>query len=206
MNRAMRNTARSLFISSDEKIAKNTTKKARYNKAIFYRRLLDIYIAISSAILIIYDHRLAIYFSVLFFLYLASRRLDFRLFVITFILLEETLVYYLGGGLHGEATSLLEDYRRSVPIFLAHFYLRSKRSSKYIELLAGLHGAFREIVLPGYYSAAVVLLGPTIFIYGYPLRRSRGYKPITLASRIAILLAEIIIGLMTIAVEIFLGR
>ena len=158
--------------------------------------ILDVYVAASFIILILSNHYLLAYFLTLLLIYVFADRMSFRSFVLVFVFTEETIAYYIGGGLHGTATSLLEDYLRSIPIFLTHFYLWHKVSTDHIEFLAGLHGAFREIILPDYLSpAAVVIFGPVVFIYGYPLRRSKGYMQFSWSLRLKILLIEILVGL-----------
>lgn len=88
---------------------------------------------------------------------------------------EETLIYAFGGGLQGEARSLLHDYAVAMPVFLAlvgGWFLVTRRyrvGTGTVFLLAGAHGLLLELVLTGLVaSPAVVFLlgGPTLVIYG----------------------------------------
>ncbi|GEM_PF-6252152 len=170
------------------------------------RRLLHLYVIISALVLAVSDHRLIIYLGALFSYYiLLIRRVRFRSFVLPFIVIEETIAYYLGGGLHGEAHSLIHDRVRSVPIFLVHFYLRSRYTIKSgceidkIVLSAGLHGAFREVIVPRAFSlGSLFIAGIAIFIYGFPLYslEPRGDRCSLLRPRVTILAAELIVGIL----------
>ena len=89
-------------------------------------------------------------------------------------LVEETLVYALGGGLQGRATSLAHDLAVAMPAFAAFllgWYLLRRRyavAPAAVFVLAGAHGLLLEIVLMGHADPAAVLLlgGPAAFIYG----------------------------------------
>jgi len=64
---------------------------------------------------------LAVYLSIWTVIYLICYKVKPKFFVISAFLLavlEETIVYFLGGGLQGTATSLLDDYAGSLPVFL----------------------------------------------------------------------------------------
>ena len=99
----------------------------------------------------------------------------FLLMIFLICLAEETIVYFIGGGLHGVAKSLLHDYVRSIPIFLTHAFLWFRYMSKYryddgeIFILTGLHGFFWEIIISGMILNPILtpLFGGTPFIlYG----------------------------------------
>jgi len=88
--------------------------------------------------------------------------------------LEETIVYFLGGGLQGTATSLLDDYAGSLPVFLMFILGWWMILKKYhidgedIYLLAGFHGFLLEIIVPGHiFSPLTIFLlgGSSFFIY-----------------------------------------
>lgn len=89
-------------------------------------------------------------------------------------LVEETLVYALGGGLQGQATSLAHDLAVAMPIFacfLLGWYLLQRRfaiAPATVFVLAGAHGFLLEIVLQGHVAPATVFLlgGPAAFVYG----------------------------------------
>lgn len=87
---------------------------------------------------------------------------------------EETLVYALGGGLQGEATSLAHDLAVAGPAFAAFllgwYFLRRRYAipPAAVFVLAGAHGFLLEVVLMGHADPAAVFLlgGPAAFIYG----------------------------------------
>lgn len=89
-------------------------------------------------------------------------------------LVEEALVYALGGGLQGQATSLAHDLAVAMPIFacfLLGWYLLQRRyaiAPATVFVLAGAHGFLLEIVLMGHADPAAVFLlgGPAAFVYG----------------------------------------
>ena len=79
---------------------------------------------------------------------------------------EETLVYAVGGGLHGAARSLLHAFAVALPSFAA---LALGFDVQTAFLLAGTHGLLLELGLNGLFTdpGAVLLLGgPTVVIYG----------------------------------------
>lgn len=90
-------------------------------------------------------------------------------------IVEEWLVYKLGGGLQGEAVSLLHDFVNALPVFLGiifGLYIVLKRyniSEVQLYLLAGFIGSFIELVFQGIIFNPILLLllgGPNFFIYG----------------------------------------
>lgn len=90
-------------------------------------------------------------------------------------LIEETLIYSLGGGLQGEATSLADDLIHAMPVFAAiviGWYLclvRYDIQPQELYLLGGLHGVLLELVLSGLILNPIIAFlfgGSTIFIYG----------------------------------------
>ncbi len=119
-----------------------------------------------------------LYFVIIIILYLLLYKLSPKYYMLSIFLIsiiEETIVYFIGGGLHGLAKSLIHDYIRSIPIFLIHAFLWLKYMNKYeynegeIFLLAGLHGFFWEIVVSGiiFNPVLLTLFGGTPFIlYG----------------------------------------
>ncbi|MGQ4892011.1 MAG: hypothetical protein ACP6IP_05930 [Candidatus Njordarchaeia archaeon] len=87
---------------------------------------------------------------------------------------EETIAYYLGGGLGGTAKSLVDDYAGSLPVFLMFivgWYMFMKRYDSrkdLVFLFSGAHGFLIEIVLTGgIFNILVVfaLGGAAMFIY-----------------------------------------
>ena len=125
-------------------------------------------------------------------------------------IIEETIVYFIGGGLHGLAKSLIHDYIRSIPIFLTHAFLWLKYMSRYeytegeIFLLAGLHGFFWEIVVSGMIFNPVLLIlfgGIPFILYGLLVLipdRPKGEENINKIRKITLwiiyLLIEVTIG------------
>ena len=90
-------------------------------------------------------------------------------------LIEETLIYSLGGGLQGEATSLADDLIHAMPVFAAivigwYFCLvRYDIQPQQLYFVGGLHGVFLELVLSGLILNPIITFlfgGSTIFIYG----------------------------------------
>jgi len=101
-----------------------------------------------------------------------------QFFVLTgFVLsiIEETIIYYFGGGLQGAAVSLGHDFVNALPVFLGiilgwDILLRRYRiSESQLFLLGGSHGIIIELVFQGIIFNPVLLFlfgGPTMFIYG----------------------------------------
>lgn len=90
-------------------------------------------------------------------------------------LLEETLAYYIGGGLHGLATSIWEDYVKSIPVFVSIALLWRRYMYKYkanpneILILVGTQGFFFEIILSGAILKPIYVLvlgGTPYIVYG----------------------------------------
>ena len=90
-------------------------------------------------------------------------------------LLEETLAYYIGGGLHGLATSIWEDYVKSIPVFVSIALLWRRYMYKYkanpneILILVGTQGFFFEIILSGAILNPIYVLalgGTPYIVYG----------------------------------------
>ena len=90
-------------------------------------------------------------------------------------LLEETLAYYIGGGLHGLATSIWEDYMKSIPVFVSIALLWRRYMYKYkanpneILILVGTQGFFFEIILSGAILKPIYVLvlgGTPYIVYG----------------------------------------
>jgi len=88
--------------------------------------------------------------------------------------LEELVVYSLGGGLQGAATSLLQDYANSLPIFLSiilvwRFVLgRYEVSEEELYLVTIVPAAFIELLFQGLLFNPILLFllgGPVFFIY-----------------------------------------
>jgi hypothetical protein len=108
---------------------------------------------------------------------LALYRIRPRSFIVTAISLavvEEVLVYSLGGGLQGKAKSLSQDLILTIPVFtgfILGWFLSLKIqpwSETALYLGAGLHGFFLEFLTTGliFNPTAVLLLGgPVLFIY-----------------------------------------
>jgi len=82
-------------------------------------------------------------------------------------LLEETLVYYSGGGLQGAALSLWHDLALSIPVFLmigVGILLTNrikKMNSGEVFLLGYICGFILEIILPGHFFNPIL-----IFLFG----------------------------------------
>lgn len=123
------------------------------------------------------DFSLAIYLFLWIIISVIAYKLRPPFFIASaFVLavLEETIVYYLGGGLQGTATSLLDDFAGSLPVFLAiivGWWFVLKRyyySEESLYLFSGLHGFFMEIIVPGliFNPVSVILFGgSSIFVY-----------------------------------------
>ena len=88
--------------------------------------------------------------------------------------LEETIVFFLGGGLGGEARSLVDDYLGSIPMFAGLiigwwlFIRKHKVDPNYILILSGLQGFIIELVFTGLILNPLNILffgGATLFIY-----------------------------------------
>ena len=125
------------------------------------------------------DFSLFVFYSAWFVVfYLGFEVFDLKYYVLTVFLLavvEETIVYYLGGGLQGKATSLLQDYVNALPVFFMFglgwylFLLKYELSKTTTFLLGGLHGVLVEIVFPGHiFNPLFILLftGGVFMIYG----------------------------------------
>ncbi len=133
--------------------------------------------------------------------------------ILFLVIIEETIVYYIGGGLHGEATSLVEDYVRAIPIFITMAYLWLKYMRKYnyrdyeILVMAGLHGFFFEIILSGIILSPLLLMifgGTPFVLYGLLVlipKRPRGDKDIGAVKKMVFwlmfLFVEILVGIAT---------
>jgi len=138
------------------------------------RGLYAIYLyALLTALILIYiDKSFLVYLPIATGLPIIfyHKRSPFML-IIPYVFIEEALAYYLGGGLHGEAHSLMHDYIRSIPIFLTHYYLRWKAplSREKTFYGAGSHGIIREIFYGRLFGLAAILFLPhVIIIYGLP--------------------------------------
>lgn len=126
------------------------------------------------------------------------------------VLVEETLAFYSGGGLQGSARSLLHDYVRSIPLFMTHAFLWRQYMKKYafderdIYLMAGLHGFFWEIALPGHILdvlSVFLIGGSAIMIYGLLV-----LIPKTLAGRRSITVQrKILLWIEYLCIEIMIG-
>jgi len=89
-------------------------------------------------------------------------------------ILEETIVFFLGGGLGGEARSLVDDYLGSIPMFSGLiigwwlFIRKYKVKPDYILILSGVQGFIIELVFTGLILNPLNILffgGATLFIY-----------------------------------------
>jgi hypothetical protein len=82
-------------------------------------------------------------------------------------IIEETIVYYCGGGLQGAAVSLWHDLALSIPVFLMiglGILLTNrikKMNSGEIFLLGYISGVILEIILPGHFFNLIL-----IFLFG----------------------------------------
>jgi len=99
---------------------------------------------------------------------------SFILIALFLVLLEETIVYYLGGGLQGKAISLLDDYAGAFPpffIFIFGWYFVLKRyqiGDDHLYILAGFHGFFVGIIFTGLIFSPIFIIlfgGGVFFIY-----------------------------------------
>ncbi len=151
--------------------------------------------------------------SVIYFVTYLIEPARYLLTILLLALLEETIVYFLGGGLHGLASSLIKDYIRSIPIFftMAILWLMYMKSYRYkdseIFIMAGLQGFFFEIVLSGMILNVIYLLlfgGASFIIYGLLIllpKRPQGVNEIGLVKKIVMWLVflalEIIVGIST---------
>ena len=119
-----------------------------------------------------------LYTTIIFVSYFSLYKIHPSKYFLTILflsVLEETIVYMIGGGIHGTATSIWEDYAKSIPIFMTHATLWKKHMEKYeysqqeIFIMAGLHGFFFEIILTGIILNPQLLLifgGTPFLIYG----------------------------------------
>lgn len=87
-------------------------------------------------------------------------------------LIEETLVFYNGGGLGGKATSLTQDLLLAVPVFLGIAFgilvldKFTNLSSGEIFAIGSIQGFIIEIIISGNFYFAWLLGGPALGIYG----------------------------------------
>ena len=155
------------------------------NESRIYKWILLIFVSISFSISIIIcilgiDYANIIFLSAWSLISLILKRIRSKPFILTAILLaflEETIIYFLGGGLQGTAKSLLDDYLGSIPVFAMFIFgwwlfLRSYDIDDYkLAFYSGLHGWILEVIVPGHiFSIPVVLLftGTTFFcVWGH---------------------------------------
>lgn len=92
--------------------------------------------------------------------------------VLVLAVLEETVIYYNGGGLGGTATSLTQDLIHAVPIFvflgIALFSLKNKfqLTASDFYTYGSIYGFFIEIIIGGKIAFFFLFGGPALFIYG----------------------------------------
>ncbi len=146
-------------------------------KLIFAWYLLDVFFSLLIG-LTTGAFGVLIYLTIWLAFFLVFYSFRFKSFIITTLLLvtiEETIAYYVGGGLGGMARSLLDDYAGSIPVFIGfvigwYFFLKKyKLSEGKILFLSGLHGFIIEVLLTSAIFnplATLYLGGSTIFIYG----------------------------------------
>lgn len=126
--------------------------------------------------------------------------------------LEETIVYYLRGGLQGAAKSLVDDLAGAMPVFLAMimgwwFVLKRYHfDEESLYLFSGMHGFFVEIVASGLILNPVAILlfgGSSIFIYATIIicpqrpKAEENIREVSISKKIVLwlgILALIIIG------------
>lgn len=79
-------------------------------------------------------------------------------------LIEETIIYYSGGGLQGAAVSLWHDLALTMPVFLMigvgillTNYIRTMKSGEFF-LLGLICGIFLEIILPGHFFNIILII------------------------------------------------
>jgi len=138
-------------------------------KALLIWYLLDLFFSLIIGVLE-NEWSLAIYLSIWTVICLICYKVKPKFFVVSAFLLavlEETIVYFLGGGLQGTATSLLDDYAGSLPVFLMFilgWWIVLKNYYVDDETLyfhAGLHGFLFEITIPGHLLSLL-----TVFLFG----------------------------------------
>ncbi len=146
-------------------------------KLIFAWYLFDIFLSLLIG-LTTGEFWVFIYLIIWLAVFLVFYGFRFHAFIVTALILsviEETIAYYVGGGLGGMAKSLLDDYAGSIPVFIGfiigwYLFLRKYRVSEgKILILSGLHGFIIEVILTGAILnplATIYLGGSSIFIYG----------------------------------------
>jgi hypothetical protein len=86
--------------------------------------------------------------------------------------LEETIIYYNGGGLGGKAKSLEQDLLLAVPVFLGIgigiYLLNHKRKLNPAEIfiIGAIQGILIEIIFPGNIGFVLIIGGGAMGIYG----------------------------------------
>jgi len=138
---------------------------------------VSFFISITLCILGI-DYNNLIFLTIWSLIFLVLNKIKPKLFILTSTLLaflEETIIYFLGGGLQGTAKSLIDDYLGSIPVFVMFIlgwwlFLKKYDIDGYrLVFYSGLHGIVLEIVIPGHiFSITTVLLfaGTTFLVYG----------------------------------------
>lgn len=101
------------------------------------------------------------------------RTFGFYLIGLTILaIIEETVIYYNGGGLGGKATSLKQDLLVAVPVFvflgLALYILKHyfNFTSSDFYVYGSIYGFFIELIIGGKLGYFYLFLGPTLVIYG----------------------------------------
>lgn len=182
-----------------------------YEKAVYLWGVIDfVFLAIFNVlegkmIFLLYFVFMVLGYTLLYMI--APSRYYMTIFLLCII--EETIVYYMGGGLHGQAKSLIHDYLRSLPIFMAHAYLWRNFMSKYryqdrhIFIMAGLHGFFWEIIISGAIINPILTAlfgGTTFLLYGLLVlipERPKGTGDIDLRKTIILWFYYLIIEIVT---------
>ncbi len=93
-------------------------------------------------------------------------------FVFMLAIIEETIIYFNGGGLGGQATSIANDLILAVPVFVGIavgiliIHIKRKLTPGEFFLIGAIQGYLIEILFAGNIGFAWFLGGPALCIYG----------------------------------------
>lgn len=96
----------------------------------------------------------------------------YTILILILAIIEETIIYFNGGGLSGAAKSLTQDLLLAVPVFvflgIALFLLKDRflLTAPDFYTYGSIFGFFIEIILGGKIVLIFLFGGPALFIYG----------------------------------------
>ena len=132
------------------------------------------------------------------------RTFVFYIFGVTILgIIEETVIYYNGGGLNGTAVSLKQDILLVVPVFvflgLALYIFKHKFNfvSSDFYVYGSIYGFILELIIGGKIGYFYLFLGPALVIYGSMLaafapKLSEQAKKVTLNKIIEIIIVLVV--------------